>query len=62
MKILVDCGLVKAARDGAWMRYTLNLAKTGDVIAFIAAITHEKADCLCNQCGDTVKEEWIVNT
>ncbi len=57
MKILVDCGLVKAARDGAWMRYTLNLAKTGDVIAFIAAITHEKADCLCNQCGDTVKEE-----
>lgn len=24
MKILADCNLVNAKRDGAWMRYTLN--------------------------------------
>ncbi|NMC56739.1 MAG: helix-turn-helix transcriptional regulator [Eubacteriaceae bacterium] len=24
MKMLSDCGLVNARRDGAWMRYTLN--------------------------------------
>ena len=24
MKILTDCGLVEARRDGAWMKYTLN--------------------------------------
>lgn len=24
MKILTDCGLVNARRDGAWMKYTLN--------------------------------------
>lgn len=25
MKMLSDCGIVKARRDGAWMRYTLNI-------------------------------------
>ena len=25
MKILTDCGLVTGVRDGAWMRYNLNL-------------------------------------
>lgn len=24
MKILTDCGLVNARREGAWMKYTLN--------------------------------------
>jgi ArsR family transcriptional regulator len=47
MKILVDCGLVNAVRDGAWMRYTLNTENTTDAIAFFTAITSEKADCIC---------------
>lgn len=49
MKILVASGLVNAVRDGAWMRYTLNRERTGEVIGFITVITSEKEDCICNE-------------
>lgn len=50
MKILAESGLVKAVRDGAWMRYTLNKEKTDDVITFFACITRDKEDCICKKC------------
>lgn len=50
MKILAECGLVNAIRDGAWMRYTLNRERTGAVIAFAGQITQAKADCICREC------------
>lgn len=49
MKILSESGLVKATRDGAWMRYTLNKDKANEVIAFFNNITNEKEDCICNK-------------
>jgi ArsR family transcriptional regulator len=49
MKILSDCGLVNARRDGAWMRYTLNKERTDAAIAFFTRITHEKEDCICQR-------------
>jgi len=52
MKILSECGLVNARRDGAWMRYTLNKEKTENIINFINHITTEK-DCIYEKhCSD----------
>lgn len=50
MKILADCGLVNAVRDGAWMRYTLNKENTDKVIKFLKEITSEKEECICKSC------------
>lgn len=49
MKILSDCGLVNARRDGAWMRYTLNKGRTDEALAFFTRITDEKEDCVCHK-------------
>ena len=35
MKILTECGLVKARKDGPWTRYTLNLDLVQQVKAFL---------------------------
>ena len=50
MKILSECGLVKATRDGAWMRYTLNQDIANEAIAFLSDLSSEKADCICRKC------------
>ncbi len=50
MKILADSGLVRAERDGTWMRYTLNKERIAAVLEFFAIITNEKEDCICKQC------------
>ncbi len=47
MKILSDCGIVNARRDGAWMKYTLNKERTDEVLDFIARISNESSDCIC---------------
>ena len=56
MKILSDCALVNAIRDGAWMRYTLNSEKMDEVIVFLSKITSDKEDCICkkgkNSCSN----------
>jgi len=50
MKILSDCGLVHARRDGAWMKYTLNKERTAEIMNLLASITEEKDDCICIKC------------
>lgn len=35
MKILCDCGLVLAERDGKWVYYSLNCEKLNELIAFL---------------------------
>ena len=47
MKILVECGLVSAARDGSWMRYRLDKTTAEDVLAFLGQITSDQDDCIC---------------
>lgn len=49
MKILTGSGLVKGLRNGAWMRYTLNLEKNQKVINFISYITYDKEECICKK-------------
>ena len=48
MKILVECGLVKAARDGSWMRYRLDKARAEEVLALLRQITSDKEECICH--------------
>lgn len=31
MKILTDCGLVNARREGAWMKYTVNMDSINEI-------------------------------
>ena len=47
MKILVECGLVSAARDSSWMRYRLDKTTAEDVLAFLGQITSDQDDCIC---------------
>ncbi|MPW27118.1 metalloregulator ArsR/SmtB family transcription factor [Alkalibaculum sp. M08DMB] len=47
MKILTESSIINAVRDGAWMRYSLNMEKTEEIISFITLITTEKDDCIC---------------
>lgn len=47
MKILTECGLVKARKDGAWTRYTLNMELIAAVKLFFESISSDKEDCIC---------------
>ncbi|MHB1256160.1 MAG: ArsR/SmtB family transcription factor [Dethiobacteraceae bacterium] len=55
MKMLSECGLVNARRDGAWMRYTLNKEKTDSIITFISQITNKKNCNYEKRCSDECK-------
>ena len=54
MKILCDCGLVRARRDGKCTYYTLDATKISQLKAFFNAITATDcqctADCICEHC------------
>jgi ArsR family transcriptional regulator, arsenate/arsenite/antimonite-responsive transcriptional repressor len=47
MKILTECGLVNAVRDGAWMRYSLNGANIESLKQFLSVLTSDNEDCIC---------------
>lgn len=48
MKVLTDCGLVVARKEGVWMQYSLNAAKAGELIEFIHHLTSSKENCICH--------------
>ncbi len=47
MKNLTESGLVTVRKDGSWMRYSINQNQAQELIAFLAAITSDKTDCIC---------------
>jgi ArsR family transcriptional regulator len=47
MKILTDCELVNARKDGAWMKYSLNLNKFNKFEGFIKNISENHSECIC---------------
>ncbi|NLN45114.1 MAG: winged helix-turn-helix transcriptional regulator [Clostridiaceae bacterium] len=62
MKILCDAGLVRARKDGAWMRYTLDTQTTEALDRYLAVAT--RADMLahddnsaCGPCASARKGE-----
>lgn len=52
MKILTECGIVNADRDGAWMKYKLNKQKVEELTEFMTAISTFKEDCICKDDKD----------
>lgn len=49
MKILTDCGIVKARKDGSWMKYSLNQAKVQAFKKFVKEISEDTDDCICKK-------------
>jgi ArsR family transcriptional regulator, arsenate/arsenite/antimonite-responsive transcriptional repressor len=47
MKILTESGIVKAVKDGSWMRYSINSNVSDDMISFLTHLTLEKEECIC---------------
>jgi len=51
MKILTECGLVSARREGAWMHYSLCADRIAELTHYIDALAHMKKDCICQKGG-----------
>lgn len=49
MKILTDCEIVKARKDGSWMKYSLNLIKVEAFEKFVKEISEDTDDCICKE-------------
>ena len=56
MKILCDCGLVNARKEGKMMMYSLNDETVENVKECLCMITGNPEDCICEpgdcKCGD----------
>lgn len=48
MKILTECGLVIARKDGSWMKYSLNELNINEIKQFLEYITISHEECICN--------------
>lgn len=51
MKILTECGIVNADRQGAWMHYTLNDETVKKISKYWNRSTSSKEDCICHEYG-----------
>lgn len=47
MKLLTDCEIVKARKDGSWMRYSINPLKIAAFQKFVKGISEDTDDCIC---------------
>jgi ArsR family transcriptional regulator len=47
MKILCDCSLVNARKEGKWMYYSLNKSTIKDIKSFLNIITSKKDEYIC---------------
>ena len=57
MKILTECGIVTARRDGAWMHYSLCEQRAKELTLYLDALMTSKPDCIClkEDCCDEQK-------
>ncbi|MDV3426743.1 MAG: metalloregulator ArsR/SmtB family transcription factor [Bacillota bacterium] len=56
MKILTDCEIVKARKDGSWMKYSLNLLKFDTFLKFVKDISEDSDDCICKNLENCSKD------
>lgn len=47
MKVLTDCGLVTARKDGVWTHYSINPEKAEEFQAYVRRLLSDKEDCVC---------------
>lgn len=57
MKILTDCGIVNVRKDGAWMKYSLDMPKLEALEKFIKNISENTDDCICKGNGKCSKDQ-----
>lgn len=51
MKILAECGVVRANRIGTWMHYNLNSETVKKISKYWSTITSNKKACICQTCN-----------
>ncbi|MGI6152053.1 MAG: ArsR/SmtB family transcription factor [Christensenellales bacterium] len=61
MKILCDCGFVKAREEGKWTYYSLNEETIGKTKQFLCRITSCKDDCICKDAQSMNCKECVQN-
>lgn len=42
MKVLIDCGLIEARKDGIWNLYKLNINNSNELVLFLSNLIEEK--------------------
>ncbi len=54
MKILTECGLVNARREGAWMKYTVNMDSINEIKTMFCdyKVIEEINYCECNEAEE----------
>lgn len=52
MKVLIECELVIARKEGIWNYYSLNYENTKRLAEFLINITSDKDDCICKKKKD----------
>jgi transcriptional regulator, ArsR family len=57
MKVLTESGLIDGRRDGAWMKYRINLERVSSVKDFLDCITTEQETCICKGIAEMKKCE-----
>jgi len=57
MKILCECGIVKAREEGKWTHYSLDDGTIGKTNQFFCAITSAKENCICRDNSNCSKEQ-----
>ena len=63
MKVLIDCGLIEARKDGIWNQYKLKVNNGNKLVLFLLKLITEKENCICNnqkyECNDNnINDEY----
>lgn len=51
MKILTECSLVRAKKEGSWMKYQNNQDVVDEVMQYWVKIQQAQEDCICKEIG-----------
>jgi ArsR family transcriptional regulator len=49
MKVLAECGIVQARKEGLWSYYSLNLTNCNKLMLFLMNIFTDTEDCICRE-------------
>lgn len=49
MKVLMDCGLINARKEGTWNYYSLNTENTNDFLSFLKEIMSAEEGCISKE-------------
>ena len=65
MKVLMDCGLIEARKDGVWNYYKLKINNANKVVLYLMNLITEKENCICNsqeyKCNDNSIKDEVKN-